>query len=258
MPSISSHPDEWILDSACTYHMCPIREWFFEFQELNGGVVYMNSVGLECGEASGGTVTDPNKAMVHRISHLSRKKKAKVQKAEKNNEIDTEDEYLSLDSARNSFFQALKDGRFGSGSLLKKPDRRRPASLDLNNDVVNTCHSSSPRFGVMKKTPITTSRVGTFPSPTTPNCRHSNIGIQKGWSSERAQLNTALLPYNNGRALPSKWEYAKRWVFSQVSRAGSVRNSLQQQQRRPKTKIGPLGPPGLAYYSLYSPAPPVF
>ncbi|KAM3201531.1 hypothetical protein P3L10_033894 [Capsicum annuum] len=199
--------------------------------------------------------------MVHRISHLSRKKKAKVQKAEKNNEIETEDEYLSLDSARNSFFQALKecqDGRFGSGSLLKKPDRRRPASLDLNNDVVNTCHSSSPRFGVMKKTPITTSRVGTFPSPRTPNYRHSNIGIQKGWSSERAQLNTALLPYNNGRALPSKWEYAKRWVFSQVSRAGSVRNSLQKQQRRPKTKIGPLGPPGLAYYSLYSPAPPVF
>lgn len=171
-------------------------------------------VGRECHEAWGGTVTDPNKAMEHIISHLSRKEKAKVQKAEKNNEIDIEDENLSLDSARNSFSQALKvtrdsigiegqDRRFGSGSLLKKPDRRRPASLDLNNDVVNTCHYSSPRFGVMKKNPITTSRVATFPSPRTPNYRHSNVGIQKRWSSERVQLhpaanrrqlNTALLP----------------------------------------------------------------
>ncbi|KAM3339152.1 hypothetical protein P3S68_031238 [Capsicum galapagoense] len=74
-----------------------------------------------CREASGGTVTDPNKAMVHINSHLSRKEKAKVQKAEKNNKIDTEDENLSLDSTRNSFSQALQ---------------------------------------VMKKTPITTSRVG--------------------------------------------------------------------------------------------------
>jgi len=42
-PSASSHPDEWILDSSCTYHMCPIRKWFFEFQELDGGVVYMGN-----------------------------------------------------------------------------------------------------------------------------------------------------------------------------------------------------------------------
>ena len=41
--SASSYPDEWILDSSCIYHMCPIREWFFEFQELNGGVVYMGN-----------------------------------------------------------------------------------------------------------------------------------------------------------------------------------------------------------------------
>ena len=43
MPSVSTHPDEWILDSGCTYHMCPIREWFFEFQEVDGGVVYMGN-----------------------------------------------------------------------------------------------------------------------------------------------------------------------------------------------------------------------
>ena len=41
--SVSSYPDEWILDSGCTYHMCPIREWLFEFQELDGGVVYMGN-----------------------------------------------------------------------------------------------------------------------------------------------------------------------------------------------------------------------
>jgi len=38
-----TYPDEWILDSGCTYHMCPIREWFFEFQELDGGVLYMGN-----------------------------------------------------------------------------------------------------------------------------------------------------------------------------------------------------------------------
>ena len=43
MPSVSTHPDKWILDSGCTYHMCPIREWFFEFQEVDGGVVYMGN-----------------------------------------------------------------------------------------------------------------------------------------------------------------------------------------------------------------------
>ncbi|KAG6406058.1 hypothetical protein SASPL_133654 [Salvia splendens] len=28
---------------GCTYHMCPIREWFFDFEELNGGLVYMGN-----------------------------------------------------------------------------------------------------------------------------------------------------------------------------------------------------------------------
>ncbi|KAM3281510.1 hypothetical protein P3S67_028532 [Capsicum chacoense] len=143
-------------------------------------VDHLSIIGRGCREASGGTVTDPNKAMVHINSHLSRKEKAKVQKAEKNNKIDTEDENLSLDSTRNSFSQALQDRRFGSGSLLKKPDRQKCSSLDLNNVVINICHSSSPHFGVMKKTSITTSQVGTFPSPRTPHYHHSIVGIQKG------------------------------------------------------------------------------
>ena len=41
--SASSYPNEWILDSGCTYHMCPIRDWFFEFQELGGEVIYMGN-----------------------------------------------------------------------------------------------------------------------------------------------------------------------------------------------------------------------
>ena len=35
--------DEWILDSGCTYHMCPHKEWFFNFEEVDGGVFYMGS-----------------------------------------------------------------------------------------------------------------------------------------------------------------------------------------------------------------------
>ena len=34
--SMVCHSDEWILDSGCTYHMCPNREWFSSFQELDG------------------------------------------------------------------------------------------------------------------------------------------------------------------------------------------------------------------------------
>ena len=69
----------------------------------------------------------------------------------------------------------------------------------------------------------------------------------------------AVLPYNNnGRTLPSKWEDAERWIFSPVSGDGVVRSSIQPAQRRPKSKSGPLGPPGVAYYSLYSPGMQVF
>ncbi|KAK4428874.1 hypothetical protein Salat_1187300 [Sesamum alatum] len=32
--------DVWVLDSACSHHICPHQDWFFDFKELNGGVVY--------------------------------------------------------------------------------------------------------------------------------------------------------------------------------------------------------------------------
>ena len=58
MPSVSAHPDECIWDSGCTYHMCPIREWFFEFQEVDGGVVYMGNV-LEIDQLVRSATTEP-------------------------------------------------------------------------------------------------------------------------------------------------------------------------------------------------------
>lgn len=70
--------------------------------------------------------------------------------------------------------------------------------------------------------------------------------------------NPALLTLNSGRTLPSKWEDAERWIFSPISGDGVVRNSVPLPQRRPKSKSGPLGPPGSAYYSLYSPAVPAY
>ena len=33
--------DEWLCDSACSFHMCFRKEWFFNFTELDDGVVYL-------------------------------------------------------------------------------------------------------------------------------------------------------------------------------------------------------------------------
>ncbi|KAB1220233.1 hypothetical protein CJ030_MR3G017057 [Morella rubra] len=226
-------------------------------------------------ESSSGPDLDPdsNKPAAHitttnKHSRFLRKgDKVKVQKED--SDADFEDENRSLDSARNSFSLALKecqDRRSRFEALSKKPDRRRPASLDLNNVAAT---SSSPRLGTMKKSSALSSRrSGTFPSPGTPNYRQVGMGMQKGWSSERVPshtsanrrqaVNSALLPFNNGRStLPSKWEDAERWIFSPVSGDGVARPSFQPPQRRPKSKSGPLGPPGIAYYSLYSPAMPI-
>lgn len=35
--------DEWILDSGCSYHMCPNRDWFTTYQSVNGGTVLMGN-----------------------------------------------------------------------------------------------------------------------------------------------------------------------------------------------------------------------
>ena len=33
--------DEWLCDSACSFHMCFRKEWFFNFTKLDAGVVYL-------------------------------------------------------------------------------------------------------------------------------------------------------------------------------------------------------------------------
>ncbi|KAL5992838.1 hypothetical protein ACLOJK_013757 [Asimina triloba] len=185
-----------------------------------------------------------------------------------------DDENEAGNRAKNSFSQALKecqDRRIRSEAALpKKHERRRPASLDLNGRAADAV-GSSPRFGVtaaaaaMKKAPASASsssssrRTGTFPSPGTPNYRGAGggPGFQKGWSSERVPLptncnrryaNAIPLPFNNGRSLPSKWEDAEKWIFSPADGAG--RNSVAPlPHRRPKSKSGPLGAPGMVCYA---------
>ncbi|KAL5580404.1 hypothetical protein UlMin_012846 [Ulmus minor] len=34
---------KWILDSGCTYHMCPNREWFKNFRKINGGKDFLGN-----------------------------------------------------------------------------------------------------------------------------------------------------------------------------------------------------------------------
>ncbi|KAL4307930.1 hypothetical protein HN51_042357 [Arachis hypogaea] len=218
---------------------------------------------------------DPNKELAD-LAH-SRKlqavfcgkgEKAKVQKGDSDADSDDGNELLEFDSARNSFSLALRecqDRRSRSDALYNKHDRRRPASLDLNNGIAT---GSSPRLGAVKKSSVSSRRSGsgTFPSPGTPNYRQGGVAMQKGWCSERVplhssaarkQVGAALLPLSNGRTLPSKWEDAERWILSPVSGDGMGR-VLPQQQRRPKSKSGPLGPPGIAFYSMYSPSVPMF
>ncbi|KAJ8763233.1 hypothetical protein K2173_026134 [Erythroxylum novogranatense] len=182
------------------------------------------------------------------------------------NIIGTEDNTQIVDSARSSLSLSVKecqDWRSRSEAFLKKSDRRRPASLDLNNVLA----ASSPLLGTMKKSLVSSRKSSTFPSPGTPSYQHASVGMQKGCSSERLpshnnwnrpQVGAALLPFSNDRTLPSKWEDAERWILSPVSGDGVVRTSMPAPQRRPKSKSGPLGPPGIAYYSLYSPARQMF
>ncbi|GMJ02612.1 hypothetical protein like AT1G45207 [Hibiscus trionum] len=208
---------------------------------------------------------DPNKAhTVHKHSCFSRK--GEKVKDEENDAARIGDENQLIDSTRYSFSLAIKecqDRRIRSDSLLKNPDRRR-ASLDLNN-----VSASSPRLGTMKKSTVLTRKSGAFPISGAPNHHHqSSAGMQKGWSSERVALHNnggrrqgnaaGVLPFNNGKTLPSKWEDAERWIFSPVSGDAGVRQLNLHPQRRPKSKSGPLGPPGIAYHSLYSPPTHMF
>ncbi|KAL5573220.1 hypothetical protein UlMin_022817 [Ulmus minor] len=41
--STQDHNEDWILDSGCTFHMCPTRDWFKEYREIDGGKVLMGN-----------------------------------------------------------------------------------------------------------------------------------------------------------------------------------------------------------------------
>ncbi|KAM0060676.1 putative remorin [Helianthus debilis subsp. tardiflorus] len=189
-------------------------------------------------------------------------------KVEKAKSIIDGENNQTLDSARSSFSQAVKDcqnRKSRSEILRKKSDRRRPPSLDLNNQLPNMT-SSSPRLPM--KSSVSNRQTGMFPSPVTPKYSPANSGIQKGWSSERVPLHTntnrrqvssVLTSYNSGKTLPSKWEDAERWICSPVAGDGAFRPSVKQPQRRPKAKSGPLWPRRSAYNnSTYSPTVHMF
>ncbi|KAF8095143.1 hypothetical protein N665_0339s0014 [Sinapis alba] len=177
--------------------------------------------------------------------------------------VNKEDEIQNLDSARSSFSLALREcleRKSRSEALAKKLDFQRTTSMDLTTNVT----SLSPRVVAVKRASVSSNKSSVFPSPGTPTYLHS---MQKGWSSERVALRSnggrsppsaAFMPLYSGRTVPSKWEDAERWILSPLAREGAARTSFTAtHERRPKSKSGPLGPPGLAYYSLYSPAVPM-
>ncbi|CAH8386245.1 unnamed protein product [Eruca vesicaria subsp. sativa] len=199
---------------------------------------------------------DPDKRGTGCKNSRNSRKSIKVKAWKQEFMVNKEDEIQNLDSARSSFSIALREcqeRKSRSEALAKQLDNQRATSLDLSSSYVT---SSSPRVVTVKRSSVSTNKSSVFPSPGTPT-----YNMQKGWSSERVALgrsppNAAFLPLYSGRTVPSKWEDAERWILSPLAREEAARTSFTA-SRRPKSKSGPLGPPGLAYYSLYSPAIPM-
>ncbi|GAB4846980.1 hypothetical protein Ancab_025991 [Ancistrocladus abbreviatus] len=107
---------------------------------------------------------------------------------------------------------------------------------------------------------------GEFSSPDKPRHETRSLRICEGWSSVRippcrygcrSYINpTTLMPSSSGRALPSKWDDAERWISSPGLGNGNSRIPLVQSRRRTKSKSGPLGPSGLAFCGSSSPVLP--
>ncbi|XWS33608.1 hypothetical protein CRYUN_Cryun22dG0097700 [Craigia yunnanensis] len=120
----------------------------------------------------------------------------------------------------------------------------------------------------MKKDSVSLSHLGTFPSPGASDYHDNGVVVtSKGWSSERVPhpgnsngssrrhiSASSLTPFYSGRTLPSKWEDAERWICSPVLGYSVSKNVNYQLQRRPKSKSGPIMPPGIAFYSNCSPS----
>ncbi|KAJ6412994.1 hypothetical protein OIU84_005918 [Salix udensis] len=111
----------------------------------------------------------------------------------------------------------------------------------------------------MKQNLLSSHSLGAFPSPGAAK-HQENIG----WSSERIphpssgssrRHKSSLTPFYSGRALPSKWEDAERWICSPVLGYGVARSSQCHPLRRAKSKSGPINlPPGIGYYHSCSPS----
>ncbi|XP_076946527.1 uncharacterized protein LOC143618082 [Bidens hawaiensis] len=125
----------------------------------------------------------------------------------------------------------------------------------------------SPQLRSEKKSLSSFRNSGAYTSPGTPeygdnNNNNNMLGFQKGWCSERVPLSNsnrrhisaaALIPFNSGRTLPSKWDDAERWITSPVSGFGGCKTP-QPVQRRAKAKSGPLGGTlEVGYFSNCSP-----
>uniref|UniRef100_A0A7N0UMK6 Remorin C-terminal domain-containing protein n=1 Tax=Kalanchoe fedtschenkoi TaxID=63787 RepID=A0A7N0UMK6_KALFE len=204
---------------------------------------------------------DPDKLFtVHSPTHTRNDHKDKaVQKQDSQAEEVRGD--LSTDSTPLSFSLAFK-GCQGTISNAYVRGETRNSTHPISVEV----KSSSPRLDAVKKSSHLSCPPSAVLSPGTPSCRHLSVGMQKGWNSERMPLphkggwvGPSLLPLNHAKALPSKWEDAERWIFSPASGDGSHRQPVHQHQsrRKPKAKSGPLGPPGSAYYSMYTPVIPM-
>ncbi|CAH2076296.1 unnamed protein product [Thlaspi arvense] len=120
----------------------------------------------------------------------------------------------------------------------------------------------------MRKTSVSSNSFGGFLSPGAPS-----YSDNKGWSSERVphpssttsttaisggrrhigSASALTTPFYSGRAIPSKWEDAERWICSPVATypPGVCKNpsvsSQFSEQRRQKSKSGPIVPPTLPH-----------
>ncbi|KAJ8770672.1 hypothetical protein K2173_021319 [Erythroxylum novogranatense] len=111
----------------------------------------------------------------------------------------------------------------------------------------------------MKQNLVSSESLGTFPSPGVSSYQ------DKGWCSERVPRQSrgdrrhigVLRPFYSGRALPSKWDDAERWICSPVFGYNAA-TSQSRLQRRPKSKSGPIVPPGVGQYSNCSPSLQIF
>ncbi|KAL3833338.1 hypothetical protein ACJIZ3_008074 [Penstemon smallii] len=93
----------------------------------------------------------------------------------------------------------------------------------------------------MKKNSGSFRNSGAYTSPGTPEHGENDVGQ----TNRRRHISvTALMPFNSGRTLPSKWDDAERWITSPISSYGASKNSFDPPQSQQKSKSGPLAPPG--------------